>query len=294
MNAGVRRCLRALKGSAPTSWRRIERGYTPAERWVIRFADGSTAFAKIGVTPLTASCLRDEHRTYRQLNAPFMPRLLGFEDSERPLLLLEDLSDARWPPPWASGDIDSFVRAMQQVAATRPLPDDFPTLAAEFGATGSEQRASTGWGAVARDPRPFLSLGACSEAWLTHALPRLKEAQQDAPVEGDALLHNDVRSDNLCFSRDRGMILIDWNLASRGNALFDLAFAAPSIALEGGPAPEQLVADDGKMAALVSGYFAERAGLPAIPDAPRVRWIQREQLRIALPWAARALGLAEP
>lgn len=293
MDEGLRQRLHALHGSLPTSWLRIERGYTPAERWLVQFEDGSSAFAKVGVTPLTASCVRDEQRTYRQLNAPFMPRVLGFMDSERPLLLLEDLSAARWPPPWAAGDIDSFLRAMRQVAATRPLPDDFPTLASELGATRSEGRAGSGWGAVARDPQPFLSLGSSSAAWLTNALPRLCQAQYEAVVEGDDLLHNDVRSDNLCFTQDRGMLLIDWNLSSRGNALFDVAFAAPSIQLEGGPAPEELVADDGRMAALMSGYFAARAGLPSIPDAPRVRWIQREQLRVALPWAARALDLPE-
>jgi hypothetical protein len=287
--------LLRLKGSAPHSWRRVEGGYTPAERWQVRFADGSHAFAKIGVTPLTASCLRDEQRTYRQLSAPFMPRVLGFDaDSERPLLLIEDLSDARWPPPWQAGDIELLVRTMREVAATRPLPDDLPSLADEFGLTGSDQRANTGWGAVARDSRAFLGLGLCSAEWLTRALPRLLEAQAEAVVEGEDLVHNDVRSDNLCFSKERGLLLIDWNLAGRGNGVFDLAFAAPSLRLEGGPFPEELVDDDGPLAAVVSGFFAQRAGLPDIPDAPRVRWIQLEQLRVALPWVARALGLAPP
>ncbi|HEY3235528.1 MAG TPA: hypothetical protein VGJ84_12495, partial [Polyangiaceae bacterium] len=58
--------------------------------------------------------------------------------------------------------------------------------------------------------------------------------------------------------------------------------------------PEELVGDDGAFAAIVSGFFAARAGLPMIPDAPRVRWIQLEQLRIALPWVARVLGLPPP
>ena len=41
----------------------------------------------------------------------------------------------------------------------------------------------------------------------------------------------------------------------------------------------------------VSGFFAARAGLPEIPVAPHVRGLQRAQLRAALPWAIRALGL---
>ena len=46
-----------------------------------------------------------------------------------------------------------------------------------------------------------------------------------------------------------------------------------------------------EVAALVSGFFASRAGLPIIPDAPFVRRVQREQLSTALPWVQRALGL---
>jgi len=293
MDEALRHRLQDLKGSALSSWQRIERGYTAAQRWLLRFADGSSAFAKVGVTPLTAEFLLSEQRSYQRLKAPFMPRLLGFDaDPNCPLLLLEDLSAARWPPPWQAGDIELFLRTMQQVATTGPLPDDFPSLSEDYGAACSAERCASGWGAVARDPSAFLGLGLCSAAWLSQALPRLQEAQNDAVVEGDALVHNDVRSDNLCISADRGMLLIDWNLPRRGNARFDIAFAAPSICLEGGPLPEELVADDdGRLAAIVSGFFAGRAGLAQIPDAPRVRWIQLQQLRMALPWVVRVLSL---
>ncbi|HEV2472315.1 MAG TPA: hypothetical protein VGS41_06605 [Chthonomonadales bacterium] len=63
---------------------------------------------------------------------------------------------------------------------------------------------------------------------------------------------------------------------------------------EGGPAPENLLPDAPEIAAWVSGDFAARAGLPGIPDAPRVRGVQLLQLREALPWAARACGLSPP
>ena len=46
--------------------------------------------------------------------------------------------------------------------------------------------------------------------------------------------------------------------------------------------------------ALVAGFFASRAGLPIIPEAPRLREVQRVQLEAALPWAAWALGLSAP
>ena len=68
----------------------------------------------------------------------------------------------------------------------------------------------------------------------------------------------------------------------------------PSLAAEGGPSPEEILPKASGLAAMVSGYFAARAGLPEIPTASRVRHVQRLQLQAALPWVVRALGLATP
>jgi hypothetical protein len=73
--------------------------------------------------------------------------------------------------------------------------------------------------------------------------------------------------------------------------LIDLAFWLPSLHAEGGPPPEASLPDAPEWAAMVSGFFAARAGLPLIPSAPQVREVQLFQLRTALPWAVRALGL---
>jgi hypothetical protein len=61
---------------------------------------------------------------------------------------------------------------------------------------------------------------------------------------------------------------------------------------EGGPEPWEVVADSGGLAALIAGFFASRAGLPPPPTAPTVREFQRRQAEVALPWAARELGLS--
>ena len=50
---------------------------------------------------------------------------------------------------------------------------------------------------------PFLRLGLCSRNWLELALPTLIDAAEGARLEGDSLLHLDIRSDNLCFRGDR-------------------------------------------------------------------------------------------
>jgi SAM-dependent methyltransferase len=287
MDALSKQRLARLAGKEPVQWLRIERGYTPAERWRVTFEDGSTAFVKIGSTPATAQWLRAEHSVYVHVKAPFMPKFLGFSDHpERPLLLLEDLSSAYWPPPWRPGDVDRLLEALRAMAATPVTRGAIPDLESDRG-------RFAGWLNVERDPSAFLSLGLCSEAWLSQALPSLLLAQDLAWLGGSELVHGDLRSDNLCFLPDR-VVLVDWNGARRGSAAFDLAFLAASLRLEGGPLPEELVPGEAPLAALVCGFFAANAGLRPIPDAPMVRWIQLRQLRIALPWAARATGLPPP
>jgi hypothetical protein len=263
---------------------RIERGYANNDRWRVRLADGSTAFAKCAVDDDTAEWLRREREVY-ELRAPFMPALLGWGEGDLPVLLLEDLAGCRWPPPWGPGDVEAALETLAEVAGT-PVP------APLRGRLSMAQLALTGWAEIAEDPVPFLSLGLCDGAWLERALPALVAASDVEPFAGDALLHLDVRSDNLCL-RGRA-ILVDWNWACAGNPLADVAFWLPSLMWEGGPAPEEVCPEAAVFAALVAGFYASVAGLPPLPHAPRVREVQRAQLRVALPWALRTLDLSEP
>jgi aminoglycoside phosphotransferase (APT) family kinase protein len=130
----------------------------------------------------------------------------------------------------------------------------------------------------------------CTASWLEEALPLLLQASDEAPLGGTELLHFDVRSDNLCL-REGEAILFDWNLAVIGNGDFDVAFWLPSLTLEGGPLPWEVLFDAGPLAAAVAGFFSARAGLPPPPTAPTVRDFQRAQAEVALKWTAREIGL---
>lgn len=268
--------------------RRATGGYTPAERWVCELADGRSVFVKAAVNDLTAVWLRKEYRMYSELGmAAFMAELLGWADPDGlPILVLEDLSGCAWPPPWSEGRIGAALAAFEQVAATAPPRWLAPSSEAAW--------IADGWARVAADPEPLLGTRAVSSAWLEDALPALLAVSGPQMIAGDQLCHFDVRSDNMCFRADGSVVLVDWNLAEVGNARLDLAFWLPSLALEGGPPPEEILPDAPGEAAVVAGFFASRCGLPHIPDAPGVRDFQRRQLSQALPWACRALGLPEP
>lgn len=277
-----------VAGAAATSWERIESGgYGRVNaHWRVVLADGRTLFVKHALTDEASGWLRKERLVYESVHGRFMPTYFGAHDEEATtLLVLEDLSRAEWPPPWTTERIEAVLGALDALHATHP-PDGIERLE-------DLRDAVVGWSRVAADPEPLLATGLCSRAWLEQALPTLLRAGEEAPLGGDDLLHFDVRSDNLCFVDGR-TLLVDWNLACSGNGRFDLAFWLPSLKLEGGPEPWEVYPDAGALAAAIAGFFAARAGLPPPGGAPTVRDFQRAQAAVALPWAARELGLALP
>jgi len=280
--------IEKIAGGPVVSLERVEgRGYTHAGRHRAFLADGRTVFVKSAVDQLSAGWLRAEIAIYAGLHGSFLADFLGSAEHEGlPLLVLEDLGDAHWPPPWRKGDVEAVKQALAQIAAT-------PPPAGLEG--GVSEMLAYEWREVERDPEQFLSVGLCSRTWLDANLPTLRDAAERAPFEGSDLLHLDVRSDNIAL-RDGRAILVDWNWACCGNALLDTAAWAPSLHAEGGPPPEQVVRGDGvaELAAALAGFFAARVGLSPPATAPRVRILQREQLAVALPWACRALGLPAP
>ncbi|HVS84157.1 MAG TPA: phosphotransferase [Gaiellaceae bacterium] len=272
-----------LLGTEAVSWEPVAyRGWSRNEHWTFALADGTRAFAKEASIPPTPDFVRREAEILALLEAPFAPRLLAFEDGERPLLVLEDLSPgAHWPPPWRPGDVELVLTTLAEVAETTLEGlTPFPRLLA--------------WAEIAADPEPFLSLGVASPGWVERTAPALAEAEAHAPIDGDALVHCDVRSDNLCLRGGRA-VLVDWNWARRGNPALDLAYWLPTLTLEGGPWPAEIAPDlPGGLVAMLAGFFASHAHLPPPEGAPLVRGFQLDQLRVALPWACESLGLEPP
>jgi hypothetical protein len=241
-------------------------------------------FAKRAVDDITADWLRREHQMYKTLAGTHItPELVGWIDGELPILVLEDLSEAIWPPPWDRDQIESVLSLLVDVARVVP-PEGLPTFS----------DANEGWDFVLANPGEFLALGLCDASWLDRVGLDLRAAAAAAPLAGYSLLHNDVRSDNLCIRRDAA-ILFDWNLACIGNPQFDVAFWVPILAQESGLSPEDLMPEcPAELAAYIAGFFASRSGRPVIPHAPLVRRSQLQQLQVALPWVVRALGIESP
>ena len=276
--------IQKLMASPAVEWRTLRKGHTAAETWLMRFESGKSAFVKHATDEQTASWLKSERAVYEAVRGDFLPDLLGWDGGDFPILILEDLSHAGTVPPWTEEAIER-VFALLEVLARTQLPDTFRPLT-------SYPEPFEGWHQIAKAPAPFLRLGLVAPRWLDAALPDLLQAEKAADLRGDSLVHTDLRSDNIFFHRDLTM-LIDWNWACRGNPKFDLVSWLPSLHTEGGPPPWDFTLDEPNLIAMQTGYLAHRVATPPHGNES-IRRLQERQLRSALPWAAKALGLPPP
>jgi len=272
-------------GSPAASWRAVTGGYSIAERWSVDLRDGRRVFAKLATSDDIARRLRDEHRSMAAVDADFRCEILAWDEGDRPLLVVEDLSHGRWPPPWQPDDVQRVQATFERVAETPP-PSHLPS-------NEVYREMFTGWQQMAADPAGFLLLDIGSQDWLATCAPALIEAERNVVLEGKDLVHGDAWSSNICLLDDR-VVLVDWNFASYGNREFDRAAWLPALRLEGGPLPEEVWPGLSSWSAALSGFFAASATLPPPEGAPTVRPWQKRQARIAIPWACRELGLPHP
>jgi hypothetical protein len=95
-------------------------------------------------------------------------------------------------------------------------------------------------------------------------------------------------------------VVVDWPHACRGAAFVDLVAFAPSVAMQGGPEPADLLARSRtgqnvsreSLAAVVcalAGYLTERSLQPAPPGLPTVRQFQAAQGEVTRSWLATLL-----
>lgn len=280
---GLEQRLASVVGAQPVEWTVRAGGYSTAERYTVALDDGRRVFIKAAEAEHMARWIRREHEVYSSLRGDFIPELIGFDDDGvRPLLVLEDLSHADWGASWTAERIALVRAALEQLHRAGPPPNTCSVLETLPGLFGR-------WRNVEEDPEPFLSLGMRSREWLDARLPELLAAADAAPVDGDALIHMDVRSDNLC-TLDGRAVIVDWNWLSFGAPELDPVGWACSLRLEGGPPPWELVPGAPELAALLAGVFAATAGLPPPDTAPTVREFQTRQLRVALDWVDRELS----
>jgi hypothetical protein len=264
----------------------VSGGFSAAGLWTVEGRRGRKAFVKAATTDDTAGFLRDEMLVYGHLRAPFLAGIVGWDDDgHRPILILEDLSGAHWPPPWEAHHIDAVLSVCNAISATPPP--------AELERGAESALNARYWEGIAADPRRFDRLHVAAPVWREHAISALVASDAKADLSGGQLVHADVRSDNTCIA-DR-VVVVDWNWAFRGNGEFDVIGWLPSLHLEGGPPPWRIIDADTSLVVRLAGFFLDHATRPQ-PAQVRsdLRAFQRAQGEVALRWAARLLDLPAP
>lgn len=281
-------------------------GFSPAVAARVRAADGRRVFVKAcgrQPNPRSPGIYRQEARVVSALpaSAP-VPRLLWVldegEDDPRDdggwiLLVFEDVEG--WSPaqPWLPAELDRVLQALHALsAALTPSP-----IAA---ARASEKFAQgfRGWQWLRAAPPVGL------DPWAARHLDTLVALEDTAPaaVDGATLLHLDIRADNLLLTPQR-VVVVDWPWACIGASWVDLVGFAPSVAMQGGPLPDDLLArsptaraaDPAGLTAAVAalaGFFTWHALQPLPPGLPTVRAFQAAQATVARARLARRTSLA--
>jgi len=274
--AAVERVL----GTPVDAWGYVAAGHTHALKWIV-----PGGFVKAGAEPNARSQVEQEAAVLASLGAaPFAPRVRGFEQSgDYAVLVLEDLKEGRWPPPYPDRG-EALFEALRLVAGTPP---------AAFLPRQPPERPHGGyWSRLAADPRALQAL--IPREWLEQALPLLDAAESEASLHGDRLVHGDLWEGNTCYT-ERGVVLVDWADALVGDPRVDLAYAIVSVrAARVKPAPVELT-DAPAYAALLAGANAWSViHPPEVPGVGLLMTVHRRQLAAALAWAAELLELPPP
>ena len=267
----MRDFLYEATGLVAVSWTPVdEGGYAPGERWLVTFEDGTTGFVK------NAWRVEDEIRVYSSVSAGCLPRLIAYADD---VVVIEDLSHARWGTPVTEADCDALSAAFDELLAIA-APDGIKPVT-----------LTPRWADIAVEPERLLRTGLAGEEWLRH-LPALVEADASVDLSGDRLVHRDLWLQNWCRA-DRGAVIVDWYGAVAANPMLMRAWGEAGIRAAAGPAGRVLSGEPG-WAAAMAGFAVWFLSEDTEETDPRLVETERRESWACLRWACDELGLPYP
>lgn len=271
-------------------------GFSPGVAARVVTSAGTRAFVKLVPEALNAQSAAMHREEVVALSAlgqlvdlP-VPRLLAAVDTHGWVGLVVTDVEGRSPSlPWRQEELGRVLAATARFAETTApaaLPSAHETLLQAF----------SGWRTLLADPPPALPPDVTPSA----AGAGRAGGGVAAAAEGDRLLHGDLRADNVLLTA-HGAVVVDWPAACRGAPLLDLVLLAPSVAMQGGPAPAELLAHTqvgraataDEVAPLVcafAGYLTQRSLQPPPPGLPTVHGFQAAQAEHANRWLVELIG----
>ena len=270
-------------------------GFSPGLAARLRLEDGRRVFVKAvseDANPDTPWIHRREAVVVAGLPPEAaVPKLLWtFDEGGWVALGLTDIDGHTPAQPWRSHELDLVIEGLQRLhELLTPSPVESATAADAF---ATEFK---GWSELKSTRATGL------DAWSMKHLDRLVDLEASAPsmLAGGTLLNFDVRADNVLIAGDKAYF-VDWPWARVGPRFVDWLGLAPSVQMQGGPRPDELlrrgligdVPGEAINAALASltGYFLGHSRRPPPPGIPTVRAFQQAQGEVALAWLRERLG----
>ncbi|WP_018587337.1 phosphotransferase [Salinispora arenicola] len=271
-------------------------GFSPGTADRVVTMEGQRAFVKAvgrGLNEQSVALHRAEARIAAALPSDVpAPRLLAcHDDGEWIVLAFQDVEGRHPSTPWSQGEVSAVFAALADLARVTtayrlPVPTAVQQCGPDLG----------GWRHIASDRPPAL------DPWVAAHLPMLQAAADRAlaGLEGQTLVHTDLRTDNLLLRADGTVAVVDWPHACRGPAWLDRVLLCVNLLLHGGididpivtrlsldtAAPERLLIDT-----LVgyTGFFLDAARQPPPPGLPTIRAFQQAQADALLSWVRRRL-----
>jgi Phosphotransferase enzyme family len=271
----ISRALQTHFGEPITRIFPAQHGFTAAIRCVVELSNGKRIFLKCATDLETQTWLRTERTMYshfEEMSATFAPQRLLWINGDGAqafdAMVLEDVGACEAAPPWSATQIESVLTTLESVHGLPP-PNGLPRLA--------EAKPFThAWKEIAASPDAALRQYVIDPSWWAQHGETLAALDGAGIFSGDALLHFDVRSDNMRF-RNGQCLLFDWNWACVGNPRADCAAWLASLVMEGGALPTDAVRAHREEILLFMGFLLHSATQPMIPKAPALREFQRKQ-----------------
>jgi aminoglycoside phosphotransferase (APT) family kinase protein len=239
--------------------------------------------------------LRAEMQVVATLPPTIAPGVMGEIDETAGAALVLEAIDGHHPgSPWTTDDLHAVADTLRMLSTT-PAPATLPTAA------DTMVHGFSRWAEIADDAHLLAGLPDASRQWIPELL-RIEGGVHDA-VDGDVVVHDDVRADNILID-EAGARLLDWPHARRGAPWIDLPCLLPSVEASGGPSCEEawpLFEEHGAppahdMLPVISGfasYLWHAQAQPEIPELPGLRAFQRAQALPALRWLVALLQVQE-
>lgn len=297
--SGVRGRVEAGLGSPVESAVTQAGGFSPGVAARVRLADGRRFFVKaVGAAPNpdAPGLHRTEARVTAALpaEAPVPELLLCLEAAGWVVLVLEDVDGETPAQPWRPDELARVLSAAGELSALLdPAPLPAPSLAQ---ACDGQFRGFRTLAGAAGDEGA--DLRARLDPWARRHLEHLadREAEWAAAAAGTALVHGDLRADNILLTGDR-VVFVDWPWAAVGAPWFDVVAMGPSVVMQSDD-PEAAVArldrhladrgapfeDVTTVLVAVAGYFLRSCLQAPPPGLPTLRAFQRAQGEAALRW----------